>query len=59
MWYVPGICMTKCKSPEMKMENESIKFLEGDPHVDVMIEAGREKESVCINKISSSFLSLG
>ena len=43
---------TKLKNPDMKIENESNKFLHLDPDVDVMLEAGMEKESVSLKKIS-------
>ena len=34
----------------MKIDNESNEFLEGDPDVDVILKARREKESVDIKK---------
>ena len=34
----------------MKNENESNKFFEGDPDVNVMLEVRKEKESVSIKK---------
>ena len=58
--YIPGVqCepwvyMTKFKSPETKIENESNKLLEGDPSVDVSLEAGKETESVGIKEINSN-----
>ena len=37
----------------MKIENESNNFLKGEPYLNVMLEARREKESVSINEIRS------
>ena len=34
----------------MKIYNEFNEFVEGDPGVDVMVEAGKEKESLSMNK---------
>ena len=45
--------MTKFMNQKMKIKNESTKFLEGKPDVDVMLEAGRGKKSMDINEISS------
>ena len=37
----------------MKVQNESNKFLKGDSGVGMMLEVGREKESVGINEVSA------
>ena len=33
------------KKPKMKVDNDSSKYLEGDPPVNLMLEVGKEKES--------------
>ena len=43
--------MTKFKNPQMKTENESNNFLEGDPDVDVILEAKMKRESLGIDEI--------
>ena len=43
MYCVPEVHMTKFKNPDMKIENESKKFLKEDPTVNVMLEVGRER----------------
>ena len=42
VWCKPGVYVTKFKNPEMKIENESNKFLEGDSNIEMTFEAGRK-----------------
>ena len=44
MWYELGVYMTKYKYPEIKVKNKSNKFFKGNQDVDMMLEAGKEKD---------------
>ena len=41
VWCEPEGYVTKLECPEMKIENESNKFPEGDPDLDVIVKVGR------------------
>ena len=56
VWHDLGVYMTRFENPEMKVENKSNKLLEEDPDVDVMLEAGREKESVDSKELSPDLI---
>ena len=56
VWCELGMYTTQFKNPEIKILNESNKFLEGDPDVDIMLEAGREKLSAGIEEIPDTQL---
>ena len=51
LWCELGVYVSKVENPEMKIENESNKFLEGDKDVDLTLEAWWENESFSNNEI--------
>ena len=52
VWHKWRVYVTKYKNPEIKVENESNKFLKGDPGIDVMLKAEWVKEFVDIKEWS-------
>ena len=52
LWCELRVYVAKFKNLEMKIENESNDFLEGNPVIDMALEAGKGKESVCIKEVT-------
>ena len=48
VWCEPGVSAIKFENLEIKVGHISNKFLKGNQNVEVIMDAGREKESTCI-----------
>ena len=46
-----GTYVTKFKNTQVKVEKDSNEFLKGNTDVDIMVEVGREKESMGIKDV--------